>query len=144
MRIRGRTRQHGADDDRAVGAGRGAAPAPESQEPVPADDAMAAVRRAEEAAAALLAAEEADQAAQEDARRRAAALLDEARARAAGLARERREVAAAEAEAEAERERAAAAAAAGRLRRAAEQRHDLAVELAVTYVLTGESRCSSR
>jgi len=45
---------------------------------------------------------------------------------------------------EAERERAAAAAAARRLRRVARERHDLAVELAVTYVLTGESRCSPR
>ena len=129
MRIRSRPRPPAADDER---------------EPVPADEAMAGIRRAEEAAAARLAAEEADQAAREDAQHRAAALLDVAGARAAELARQRRQEVRAESDAEAERERAAAAAAARRLRGVAQERHDLAVELAVAYVLTGEFRCSSR
>jgi hypothetical protein len=46
--------------------------------------------------------------------------------------------------AEVEREAAAAAAEIARIRRAAQNRHDMAVRLAVAFVLTEETRCSSR
>lgn len=109
-----------------------------------AGDALAAIRRAEEAAAARLAAEEAEQAERAAAQRRAAALLAEAAARAAELAQQRRQAVRAAVNAEVEREHAAAAAEAGRLERAVQDRHDLAVQRAVAFVLTGEARCLSR
>jgi len=109
-----------------------------------ATDAMAAIRRAEEAAAARVAAEETSQAAQEAARHRAAALLAEASARAAELAGRRRKEVRAAVTAEVERKDATAAAEIGRIQRAARDRHDLAVRLALAFVLTEETRCSSR
>ena len=110
----------------------------------PAADAMAAIRRAEEAAAARLAAEEAEQAEQAAARRRAAELLEQASAQAAELAGHRRQAVRATMAAEVEREHAKAAVETDHLQQAVRDRHDLAVRLAVAFVLTGEARCSSR
>jgi hypothetical protein len=110
----------------------------------PAADAVAAIRRAEQSAAERLAAEQAEQGERMEARRRADALLEQASARAAELAEQHRKIVRAAAAAEAERELEAAAAEITRLQRAARDRHDLAVELAVRLVLSGEARCSSR
>jgi hypothetical protein len=110
-----------------------------------AEAAMAAIRRAEEAAAARLAAEKADRADVDAARRRAAELLAKASRRAAELAAQRRQAVRAACDAEIEREHTAGAAEVTRIRRAAQDRHELGVELAVTLVLTGEAaRCSFR
>lgn len=106
---------------------------------------MAAIRRAEEAAAVRLAAEKADRADVEAACRRAAGLLAEASRRAAELADQRRQAVRVAVDEQIEREQAAGAAEISRIRRAAQDHHALAVELAVTLVLTGEAaQCSSR
>ncbi|HEX5288284.1 MAG TPA: hypothetical protein VFX25_05405, partial [Streptosporangiaceae bacterium] len=65
-------------------------------------------------------------------------------ARAAELAGHRRQAVRAAVAAEVGREQAMAAAETGRLQQAARDHHDLAVRLAVAFVLTGEARCSSR
>jgi hypothetical protein len=106
---------------------------------------MAAIRQAEEVTAARLAAEKADQADIDAARRQAAELLAAASRRAQQLAGQRREAVRAEFDAEIQREQAAGDAKIARIMQAARDSHDLAVELAVTLVLTGEAaRCSSR
>lgn len=111
----------------------------------PTEQTMVAIRQAEQAAAARLAAEKADQAEVDGARRKAAELLAQASRRASELAAQRREEIRAAVAADAEREHAAAAADIGRLQRAAQDYHDLAVQRAVTLVLTGEAaQCWSR
>lgn len=106
---------------------------------------MAAIRRAEEAAAARLAAQQADQAGIDAARHQAAELLAAASRRAQQLAGQRREAVRADFDAKIQREQAAGAAEIARITQAARDSHDLAVQLAVTFVLTGEaSQCSSR
>lgn len=106
---------------------------------------MAAIRRAEEAAAARLAAETADRADVDAARRQADEILATASRRAAERAAERRHAVRTALDEQADRERAAGAAQAGRLRHDAQDRHGLAVRLAVALVLTGEATtCSSR
>lgn len=110
----------------------------------PAEDAMAAIGRAEQAAAARLAAEQADQADVDAARRQAAELLVRASRRASEQAAQRRQAIRASVDAEVGQEHAASTAGIGRLQRAAQDRHDLAVQLAITLVLTGEAaECSS-
>ena len=110
-----------------------------------AEPTMAAIRRAEEAAAARLAAQQADQADIDAARRRAAELLAAASRRARQLAGQRRDAVRAEFDTAIQREQAAGAAKIARITQAARDSHDLAVHLAVTFVLTGEaSQCSSR
>ena len=110
-----------------------------------AEPTMAAIRRAEETATARLAAQQADQADIDAARSRAAELLAAASWRAQQLAAQRGEAVRAEFDAEIQREQAAGAAKIARITQAARDSHDLAVELAVTFVLTGEAaRCSSR
>ena len=72
-------------------------------------------------------------------------LLAAASRRAQQLAGQRREAVRAEFDAEIQREQAAGAAEIARITQAARNGHDLAVQLAVTFVLTGEaSQCSSR
>jgi hypothetical protein len=142
MRIRRRKDQAGATGSRQPVNSGGQAQAATPLEP--AADAMAAIRRAEEAAAARLAAEEAEQAEQAAARRRADALLEQASARAAELAEQRRQAVRAAVAAEVEHEHAMATVETGQLQQAARDHHDLAVRLAVAFVLTGEARCSSR
>lgn len=105
----------------------------------PAGPTMEAIGRAEQAAAARLAAAEADRADIEAARRRAAELLAAASQRAGQLADQRRDAVRAELDAEVQREQAAGAAQIEHTRRAARSRHDRAVQLAVTFVLTGEA-----
>ena len=116
--------------------------------PSPLDQAgptMAAIRQAEEAAAARLAAQQADQADIDAARRQAAELLAAASRRAQQLAGQRREAVRAEFDAAIQREQTAGSAKIARITQAERDSHDLAVQLAVTLVLTGEvSRCSSR
>jgi hypothetical protein len=126
-------------------------PKPINQKPLagealePAEDAMAAIRRAEAAAAARLVAEQADQAGLEAARRQAGNLLAQASRRASELAGQRRRAARAAVEAQAGQEHAVTTAEIARLPPTAEQRRELAVQLAVTLVLTGEAaECSSR
>ena len=120
---------------------RTAPPSPLEQ----AEPTMAAIRRAEEAAAARLAAQQADQADIDAARGQAAELLAAASRRAQQLAGQRREAVRAEFDAEIQREQAAGAAKIARITQAARDGHDLAVQLAVTFVLTGKAaRCSSR
>jgi hypothetical protein len=110
-----------------------------------AEPTMAAIRQAEEAAAARLAAQQADQADIDAARGQAAQLLAAASRRAQQVAGQRREAVRAEFDAEIQREQAAGAAKIARVTQAARDGHDLAVQLAVTFVLTGEaSQCSSR
>jgi hypothetical protein len=110
-----------------------------------AEPTMAAIRQAEEAAAARLAAQRADQADIDAARCQAAELLAAASRRAQQLAGQRREAVRAEFDAEIQREQAAAAAEVARLTQTARDVHDLAVQLAITFVLTGEAaQCSSR
>jgi hypothetical protein len=110
-----------------------------------AEPTMAAIRQAEEATAARLTAEKADQADIDAARRQAGELLTAASRRAQQLVARRREAVRAEFDAEIQRERVAGAAKIARITQAARDSHDLAVELAVTFVLTGEAaRCSSR
>ena len=110
-----------------------------------AEPTMAAIRRAEETAAARLAAQQADQADIDAARGWAAELLAAASRRAQQLAEQRREAVQAEFDAEIDREQAAGAAKIARITQAARDSHDLAVQLAITFVLTGEaSQCSSR
>jgi hypothetical protein len=121
---------------------RGQAPSPEPLEPAP--EAMAAIRMAEEAAAVRLAAEASDQAAQASARQHAAALLADAAERTARLADERRHAIRASADSAAREADAAAAADISRLERAAADRHDLAIQQAIRFVLTGEAPCTSR
>lgn len=111
----------------------------------PVEPTMAAIRRAEEAAAARLAAQQADRADIDAARGQAAQLLAAASRRAQQVAGQRREAVRAEFDAEIQREQAAGAAEIARVTQAARDGHDLAVQLAVTFVLTGEaSQCSSR
>lgn len=106
---------------------------------------MAAIRQAEEAAAERLSAQQADQADIDAARRQAAELVAAASRRAQQLAEQRREAVQAEFDAEIQREQAANAAKIARITQAARDSHDLAVQLAVTFVLSGEAaRCSSR
>jgi predicted phage-related endonuclease len=100
---------------------------------------MAAIRQAEEAAAARLAAQQADQADLDAARRQAAERLAAASRRAQQLAEQRRKAVRAEFDAEIQREQAAGAAKIERITQAARDSHDLAVQLAVTFVLTGEA-----
>lgn len=120
---------------------RTAPPSPLEQ----AEPTMAAIRRAEEAAAVRLAAQRADQAEIEASRGRAAELLAAASRRAQQLAEQRRDAVRAEFDAEIQRDRAAGAAEIARITRAVRDSHDLAVQLAVTFVLTGEAtQCSSR
>jgi hypothetical protein len=139
MRIRGRGGHDGSR--RPVTRWRRTAPSSPLE---PAGSAMAAIRRAEEAAAARLAAEKADRADVDAARRQAAGLLAEASRRAAELAAQRRQAVRAAADADIEREHAAGVAEISRIQHAAQDRHDLAVELAITLVLTGEAApCSS-
>ena len=120
---------------------RTAPPSPLEQ----AEPTMAAIRRAEAAAAKRRAAQEADQADTDAARGQAAELLKEAARRAEQLAGQRREAVRVQFDAQIRREQAAGAAEVMRVIRAAQDSHDLAVQLAVTFVLTGEAaRCSSR
>jgi hypothetical protein len=110
-----------------------------------AEPTMAAIRRAEEATAARLAAEKADQADIDAARRQAGELLTAASRRAQQLVARRREAVRAEFDAHVQREQTASAAKIARVIGAARDSHDLAVQLAVAFVLTGEAaRCSSR
>lgn len=116
--------------------------------PSPLDQAeptMAAIRQAEEAAAARLAAQQADQADIDAARRQAAELLAAASRRAQQFAAQRRDAVRAEFDAAIQREQAAGGAKIARITQAARDSHDLAVQLTVTFVLTGEAApCSSR
>lgn len=106
---------------------------------------MAAIRRAEEAAARRLAAQEADEADIDAARDQAAGLLAAAGRRAEQLAEQRRAAVRADFDARIQREQAAGAATIARIMESARRNHELAVRLAVTFVLTGEApRCSSR
>lgn len=121
---------------------RHTAPTPQME---PAEPTMAAIRRAEEAAAGRLAAQQADEASIGAARDQAAGLLATADQRAEQLAGQRREAVRAEYDARIQREQATAAAELAQVARAAQDSHDLAVRLAVAFVLTGEvPRCSSR
>ena len=115
------------------------------QEPLePAAEAMAAIRSAEKAAAARRAAEAADQAGRDGAEKSAAALLADASARAAQRAEQRRLDVRAGVDRAVETVDTAAAAEVSRIERAAADRHDVAVQQAVRFVLTGEAPCSSR
>ena len=110
-----------------------------------AEPTMAAIRRAEEAAARRIAAQQADRADIDAARGQAAELLAAASGRAQQLAGQRREAVRAGFGAEIQREQAAGAAETARITQAARDSHDLAVQIAVTFVLTGEAwQCSSR
>jgi hypothetical protein len=110
-----------------------------------AEPTMAAIRQAEEATAARLAAQQADQADIDAARDQAAGLLAVAARRAEQLAGQRREAVRAEFDAHIQREQTASAVKIARVIGAARDSHDLAVQLAVTFVLIGEApRCSSR
>ena len=110
-----------------------------------AEPTMAAIRRAEEAAAGRLAAQQADEAGIDAARDQAAGLLAAADRRAGQLAGQRREAVRAEYDARVQREQAAADAEFAEVARAAQDSRDLAVRLAVAFVLTGEvPPCSSR
>lgn len=110
-----------------------------------AEPTMAAIRQAEEAVAARLAAQRADQADIDMARGQADELLAAAARRAQQLAGQRREAVRAEFDAQIRREQAAGAAEITRLTHRTQEVHDLAVQLAITFVLTGEgSPCSSR
>lgn len=109
-----------------------------------AEPTMEAIRRAEEAAARRLAAEQADEADIEAARAQAAELLAAAKRRAEQLAELRRDAVRAEFDARIQHERTAGDANIARTIEAAHDGHDLAVQLAVTFVLTGgAARCSS-
>jgi hypothetical protein len=106
---------------------------------------MAAIRRAEEAATRRLAAQQADKADIDAARDQAAGLLAAAARRAEQLAGQRREAVRAEFDAHIQREQTASAAKIARVIGAAQDSHELAVQLAITFVLTGEApQCSSR
>jgi len=122
--------------------GRHRAPAQHPLEPAAA--AMAAIRSAEQAAAARLAAEAADQTGRDNAEKHAAALLADAAARAAQRAERRRLDVRAGVDRAVEAVDTAAAAEVSRLERAAADLHDVAVQQAVRFVLTGEASCSSR